>query len=43
MEVLFVNLSNLVLKTALFVGQLTANAACFAEFYQPKVPNELKR
>ena len=43
MKNVFVKLSSVFLSGVLFVGQLTANAACILEFYQPKVPTALKR
>lgn len=43
MHKLFIKLSGCFLGAVLLVGQLTATAPCALEFYQPKVPAELKR
>lgn len=36
-------LSTAFLACVLFVGQLSANLACFGDYYQPEVPAELKK
>ena len=43
MHKLSIKLSGCFLSAVLLVGQLTANAPCALEFYQPEIPAELKR
>lgn len=43
MKKLLAKASTMFLGAVLFVGQLSANVACFGEYYQPEVPAKLKK
>lgn len=43
MKKLLAKASTIFLGAVLFVGQLSANAACLGEYYQPEVPAQLKK
>lgn len=42
MKKLFSKLTGVFLATVLMVGQVSANLPCVFEYYQPKVPAQLK-
>lgn len=43
MKKLLAKASTMFLGAVLFIGQLTANSACFFDYYQPEVPAQLKK
>ena len=43
MSTVLIKLSGVLMQFVLFIGQLSTNVACAGEFYQPKVPEAMRK